>query len=101
MDPLCKDLPGLLLKSLYHCGLDIFIALSWGGQHVNGFHLNNPHTLHNRISWLTPVRWGEYNVSIFTNKVKQKPPQMAVHAQKKCKANVCFSKSHFTQISGH
>jgi hypothetical protein len=27
-DPLCKDLPELLLKSLYHCGLDIFIAFS-------------------------------------------------------------------------
>jgi hypothetical protein len=28
MDPFCKDLPGLLLKSLYHCGPDIFIVLS-------------------------------------------------------------------------
>jgi hypothetical protein len=25
MDPLCKELPGLLLEPLPHCGLDIFV----------------------------------------------------------------------------
>jgi hypothetical protein len=25
IDPLCKELPGLLLEPLYHNGLDIFI----------------------------------------------------------------------------
>jgi hypothetical protein len=49
MDPLCKELPGLLLELLYHHNLDDFVQPNstafWHFEepNVNKFHLNNLH----------------------------------------------------------
>jgi hypothetical protein len=41
MEPLHKEILGLLLEALHHCGPDISARI----ESTNRFHLNNPHDL--------------------------------------------------------